>query len=173
MRGFRPTSGSTTVCRWQWFPILHWTLPKTSSQTVEISVTVTNISAFRDCSHRIIHRIRPNFHKIYFFQEREKQEAAKTKTAEKELQSGNENQNECIRWGLRWGCTCWFSTSFIFLWIACEQAFIVRASLLTVEYEALSNVSNQEVLSTLLGQCIAAPEHCCTSALLPAAPHFP
>ena len=69
------------------------------------------------------------------------------------------------------------------------KSFSMYVSLLTVEYEALSNVSNQEVLSTLLRQCIAAPvhcctsallhqciaapEHCCTSALLPAAPQFP
>ena len=46
------------------------------------------------------------------------------------------------------------------------KSFSMYVSLLTVEYEALSSVSNQEVLSTLLRQCIAAPVHCCTSALL-------
>lgn len=46
------------------------------------------------------------------------------------------------------------------------KSFSMYVSLLTVEYEALSNVSNQEVLSTLLRQCIAAPVHCNTSALL-------
>lgn len=46
------------------------------------------------------------------------------------------------------------------------KSFSMYVSLLTVEYEALSNVSNQEVLSTLLRQCIAAPVHCYTSALL-------
>ena len=46
------------------------------------------------------------------------------------------------------------------------KSFSMYVSLLTLEYEALSNVSNQEMLSTLLRQCIAAPVHCCTSALL-------
>ena len=46
------------------------------------------------------------------------------------------------------------------------KSFSMYVSLLTVEYEALSSVSNQEVLSALLHQCIAAPVHCCTSALL-------